>query len=176
VREDLPPTLKEAAQHAGLSRVATIREKFHDLHHNLIARISERRRKQLEQIRSSLDAAVTQEPAVSPSYLAQQVGKCPGHLYALFPDLWRTISLRWCDFKSGEFNRKREHLRQEVRRIVVDLYSAGVYPSRERVQALIAESPLRSTYIVRRELVRVKRELEERELLQANRRSPMQIG
>ncbi len=153
--EEPPPTIRGVANRVGHRNGQTLRTWFPDLYGALAARASRRRDWWLANIRSVLEAAVTQEPPPSGDAVAAGAGVASSQLRTLFPDLWRELVARHTTYKGQEGARNRREFQETVRRIAQELLRAGKYPSRRRVQALLPESKLGGAHLIVREVKKV---------------------
>ena len=158
LREDPPPSVKSLSERVGFSDSWAYLH-FPSLCRALGACRSKRKHRELAIIQSELRAALSEEPVPSLAVLCKRVGKSISHLASLFPSLYRRLRKRYAARRAGEVAQRHAAYRMEVRRVVTELEAEGIYPSRQRVQSLIAGPGLTSSQLSR-EIKRIRRGLQ----------------
>jgi len=92
-------------------------------------------------IRQTLEAALTNEEESPPSMrtVSKGLGHSPRELREHFPELCRAISSRYKNYSKVRGEQKQERLKNEVRQVILDIRSQGLYPSSRRVCSLLSE-------------------------------------
>jgi hypothetical protein len=168
--EEPPPTLKEVAHRLGHKTAGSIALSFPVLCRALVARSQQQHRKQLEQVRSALQAALKEQTPPLKQTLANRTGLTRGYLATLFPGLWRRLGARSREHQKQEAEKRRQMLRQEVREIVGELLTKGTPPTRRLVRSMITRSPIKGGHLIVREIKQAEDEVR-RQLL-----PPIQAG
>lgn len=93
-----------------------------------------------QRARRALTRVVESRTSPPPSMreVARRLGSESANLYQRFPDLCRAISARFQAYRKAQSLARRQHLCDEVREVTLDLQSQGVYPSHDRVEALLS--------------------------------------
>lgn len=77
-------------------------------------------------------------PPPSMREVARRLGSAPANLYHRFPELCRAISARFQAYRKAQSLERRQQRCKEVREATCRLYREGVYPSHDRVEALLS--------------------------------------
>jgi AraC-like DNA-binding protein len=154
---DPPPSVKSLSKRVGFSDSWAYHH-FPALCRALGACRSKRKHRELAIIQSELRAALSEEPVPSLAVLCKRVGKSISHLASLFPSLYRRLRKRYAARRAGEVAQRHAAYCMELRRVVSELEAQGIYPSRQRVQSVIAGPGLTSSQLSR-EIKRIRRGL-----------------
>lgn len=94
----------------------------------------------VQRVRKALARAVGRRESPPPCMreVARRLGSNSANLYQRFPTLCRAISARFQAYRKAQSLARRQHLCDEVREVTLDLQSQGVYPSHDRVEALLS--------------------------------------
>ena len=99
-----------------------------------------RKRLRPETLRQDLQAIITAQEELPPSLqeVAQRLGHSVPALRRNCPDLCEALVRRYTVYIQAQKQQRLETRAKEIREAVLSLQSAGVYPSQERVAALLA--------------------------------------
>ena len=106
-------------------------------------------------VRIALENALNEEPPPSLHQFAKRFGGGQCSLRKLFPEASSALKARYHNWRTQAGRQAREALESEVARLVLDLYTRGIYPSYDRVGSLLPAS-MQGAYIV--DIVRGNRE------------------
>jgi hypothetical protein len=135
--EQDPPSLDKVRKRLGYSTSKVLRNHFPALCDELLARRRLRRQQQLIDLKKKLQSALLEWPAPS------LVGLCkrfdlPSHcLDRMFPTECASICARYVCARKETSERRNEQTRKEVRRVMRQLCSVGLYPTLKRVRAVL---------------------------------------
>jgi hypothetical protein len=113
-------------------------------------------------VRRALEAFLVsaEDPPPSLREMARRLGLGTSEgLYRRFPELCRAIAARYLAGRRQRTARRQEDLRHEVRQVVATLHAQGLYPSANRVHALLRQPPVFRHPVVRAAWVEALREL-----------------
>jgi len=113
---------------------------FPELCGKLKERWRQGRDERIRAVGDALQVALEHEPTVPADIVATRQGIYSDYLAKLFPEAWRKLNAQFTAAKKQKFAEKREALRCEVRRTVLDLCARGKYPTRRCVTSLLATS------------------------------------
>jgi len=126
--EDPPLTLLQLARRAGICSEATLKKKWPEV----CASQSLRRLKWIESARDrqreALIPATTEEPPPSPLDVCRRLAISRSYLRKWFPDINRTLSIRWRTRETEAAQQRHQLLAQEVRNAVFRLFDLGIPP------------------------------------------------
>jgi plasmid stability protein len=158
--EEPAPTLKQVAHRLGYKAGRPYNRHFSPLFKRVAARVRSDLQQQKNKIRSVLEAALKEEPPPLMHTIARRVGLTRSYLTALFSDLWQRLGARSKVHRMQESARKREMLQQEAREITKQLLKSGTPPTRRMVQSMITRSPIKSSYLIDKEIRKAVEELQ----------------
>ena len=158
--EEPAPTLKQVAHRLGYKGGRPYSRYFSPLLKTLAAHARKHRQQQKNKIRAVLEAALKEEPPPLMHTVARRAGFTRAHLAALFPGLWRRLGDRSKEHRVREAERKRQMLQQEAHEIALRLLRTGTPPTRRLVGLMIARSPIKSSYLIDKEIRRVRAEVQ----------------
>lgn len=148
LEEDPPPTLRTVRQRLGYTTDTTLKYQHPELCQAIIARHKDFVQAITMKIQPALEGALTEYPPPSVRQVARNVKRSIGKLYRLAPALCRKIAARRLEHLAHRAAQKRAALRCEIKRAVVELHAAGIYPSPARVTRIL---PASVAYLMRRE-------------------------
>jgi AraC-like DNA-binding protein len=150
--ENPAPTLKTIAQRLGRKYITSLQRWFPELCGKLTERWRQGRDERIRVAGDALQAALEHQPTVSADIVAERYGISSNHLARLFPEAWRKLNAQFTAAKKQQFAEKREALRREVRRVVLDLCGQGKYPTLRCVSSLLVTSDYRSENVIASEI------------------------
>jgi hypothetical protein len=105
---------------------------------------SRRHRRDSDLIRQQVQAAIEAdgESPRSTAQITKDLGRRYDELYRVCPDLLRQIAFRYRVATRERSTRRVERIRTEVREAVAHLHAQGVYPSVNRVRAMLSQPVL----------------------------------
>ncbi len=157
--EEPPPTLKQVANRLELTTPISLRDWFPDLCRLLVARRPKYCKERLARVRTTLLAALREEPPPLMKSVASRVGLSRSYLTMLFPSICRRLRARSAGHRKQEAETRRERLRQEAREIARKLLRAGTPPTRKRVMSMITRSPIKCGHLLIPEIRKVEVEV-----------------
>jgi len=143
LEEDPPPTMFKMVQRVRFASAAALRRSFGDVCDQLLDRRAAFREARAAKLRKLLEAALTEDPAPSIRTLCQRLDLHTVMFAKMFPDLWTAISARFRQAIKERAGIRRDHLREEVRQIVIEMWRQGVYPGVDRVWAALSQTSLK---------------------------------
>ena len=138
--ETPPPSIVVLAQRIDCNAVS-LRCHFPDITRDLVSRYkSYWLNTDWELVRVRLKEMLCADPPSSVSEAARSLGLLQRGIRTRFPELTRAIAERFEKYVKDRMEKRKEQLRQEIRRVVAELQSAGLYPSVKRVAARVKAS------------------------------------
>jgi AraC-like DNA-binding protein len=133
LHEDPPPTLVDLSCRLGYSSSTVIRMYEHDLCDQLAERHKAHRKKRREDIREAAVAMLTEKPVPSVGDVCKRLGITRFFIGKYFPETRNLVAEQHRLSMSDETTRRREVLFRDVRNIIVDLQSRGLYPTVNKI-------------------------------------------
>lgn len=159
LKEDPPPTLTEVSRRVGYLDFQPLQRSFPTLCVALQDRRKEYRSRRSAELRTAFEALLSEDPPLSVRKAFQRVGVHDKVLRDKFPDLVIAIASRYLKHRAETSERRKDLLRKEIRRIVVQLYHQGIFPSSTRVTRLLPTTSLKGWELRGRYLKEVRQEL-----------------
>jgi transcriptional regulator with XRE-family HTH domain len=159
LEENPAPSLERVCKRLGYESTTALRNYFPELCRALVARRACDRAGRKDQMRSALEAILSEEPPPTVPAVCKRNGLSESWLYNLHPDLIRAIAERHRTRRDQSMKDRRELSRTEVFQIVADLHRGGERPSHARVQAALSANAVRDWATISRFLKEAKREL-----------------
>jgi AraC-like DNA-binding protein len=131
-----PPSIREIAE-----RLSCSLERLYNLYPQICHAIVKRHQSvfDTDALRRELEAALAETSLPPPSfrYVAKRVGFSETRLRRHFPELCSQISLKYLTFKKNSGIATKQHIRDEVKSVVIQLSIEGCYPSLRKVRQLL---------------------------------------
>lgn len=121
--------------------VVSLRCHFPDITQELASRYkSYRCHTDWEFVDARLKELLSNDPPLSVSESARSLGISARGIRLRFPELTRAIAERFKKYVKSRVKKRKERLRKEIRGVVAELKSEGLYPSIRRVAARVKGS------------------------------------
>jgi transcriptional regulator with XRE-family HTH domain len=134
LRNRVTPSVEEIARKLKMSG-STLRSRHASLCRELSVKHAEYRKQKWHQVEATLRLVIEcEQPPTSMRELAGRLGIHLNTLNERFPDLCHQISERAAAGRKARALRRKDELRDKVRRAAMEVYRQGRYPSVERVQ------------------------------------------
>jgi hypothetical protein len=137
-----PPTLREVCQQIGLSAIHVSRAHAPALCGKLKARRREYAEACRAELLDSLKAMLNEVPSPSPKEVYVRLGITKSIATYNFPELCRTIIVRYRQHRHQQSQARQEAVRQEIWATVRRLHAQGLCPSVGRVRSLLKNESL----------------------------------
>ena len=137
------PTIGEVAAQFGVTE-ETLTYRYPDLCDKIVARISERKTRELERHRHELQAALMEHPLPSAEAISARTGLTLKYLGKIHPDLYAQYRERTDEARRLAVSNRRAAFEAEIRSATIELIDRGLYPSRRRVLKAIPNPSMRS--------------------------------
>jgi hypothetical protein len=151
--EDPPPTFCEVIRRSR-SNIDHMRGAFPELCDRICVRRAAFQEKRATELRESLEAALTENPAPSIKTICKRLDLHPVMLAKMFPDLRAAFRSKYKQMRAEASRIRREQLRKEVLRIMDEFQREGVHPGLNRVWASLSESSLKDWPV----LIRIRKQ------------------
>jgi transcriptional regulator with XRE-family HTH domain len=142
VHEHPVPAWPDLCKRVGYSRSALGR-RFPVLYKQIAARHRELRDQQTAEIRETLQAALVESPPPSLASMCRRVGHAPKFLLENCAEECKGLRLRYRRHRKETSQRRREELKEEVRKIVQKLWLQGMHPTLVRVLPFLSKTRLK---------------------------------
>jgi AraC-like DNA-binding protein len=159
LEEEPPPSLDQISKRLGFGSPTPLRNYFPDLYQALVARRANYQANRRDEIRSALEAILSEEQPPTIPAVCKRVGLSESWLYSLYPDLIRAIAARHRIRRDRLMKDRREGSRKEVFQIVADLHRQGERPSQALVQARLSANAVKDWGTISGLLKEAKRRL-----------------
>jgi AraC-like DNA-binding protein len=146
-----PLSLKEVAAQLGFTE-ETLTYRYPDLCGKIVARISERKTREVERQRHELRTALMEDPLPSAEVISARTGRTLKHLGRIHPDLYMQYRERSEEAQRLAVLNRRAAFETEVRSATIELIGRGIHPSRRRVFSSIENPTLKSTRLLDRQI------------------------
>jgi AraC-like DNA-binding protein len=153
------PRLKELAKRCGFQTHRRLSELFPELCRQISARFAAERKEWVIGARAQLLSALGEAVPPSVKELSRRLGHEQGTLYRYFPEECDELSARRARYLKEESIKKKQRRREEIRRVVVDLHSQGIYPSHRRVGERLSKPSILLGFFDEEVFREIKREL-----------------
>lgn len=137
LQEDPPPSLSKLSNRVGYMSTMALRRHFPVLCAALQAQRKQYRVKRIAELRNVAQAQLSKEPPPSLQTVCRRLGVAVTHLRHHCPDLAHAIVARYLGHRADVTRKRREAMREEVRRAICTLLDQGIYPSYARVSGLL---------------------------------------
>jgi len=144
------PTIGEVAAQFGVTE-ETLTYRYPDLCDKIVARISERKTRELERHRHELQAALMEDPLPSAEAISARTGLTLKYLGRIHPDLYAQYRKRTDEARRLAVSNRRAAFEAEIRSATIELIDRGLYPSRRRVLKAIPNPSMRHPKILTRQ-------------------------
>jgi hypothetical protein len=108
---------------------------------------------------SNLRAALAEELPRPLEQIASHYGYLANDLRKRYPELCRLIVDRYAAYRRKSSEEKKRLFREDIRRVVLDLYTRGIYPTQSMVRPLLENAPITNLAILTSTLRELRREL-----------------
>jgi transcriptional regulator with XRE-family HTH domain len=141
-RRDPPPSLFRVSKECG-TYPDVLKRHFPELSKQISERYSENRRSERERARQILEEALNSNSTPPPSFtsVCADNGLATSNMYNWFPELCHAISANFLEHRARAAERKREVLRDAVRKAVHQLYENGERPTVCSVWKALGNTP-----------------------------------
>jgi len=131
-----PPSISEIAERLGCS-LKLLRKLSPQIYHALVKR--HQSVFDTDAIRRELEAALADASLPPPTVpdVAKRVGFGAHRLRKHFPELCSQLTLRYLTYKKNSGIARKQHIRDEVKSVVIQLSVEGCYPSLNKVRQLL---------------------------------------
>lgn len=140
LNEEPPPLPDLLAKRLGCA-ASSLRRHHRSLCHALRMRHANYVKRTINNLRAELEAALSHEyPPISLRALACRLGYYDRTLLKYFPDLVPLLIQRFRNHQRSNYLARKQQLKTEMRRVVLDLHQCGLYPSLKRISKYMASS------------------------------------
>lgn len=158
LNEEPPPLPDVLAKRLGCSP-SSLRQHHRSLCLALRMRHANYLKRVIHNLRAELEAALNHEyPPVPLKELARRLGYYKGTLRRYFPDLVPLLIRRFRNHQRADYLARKQQLKTEMRRVVLDLHRCGLYPSLKRISKYMTSTRSLLGNRVARDLLRSIRE------------------
>jgi hypothetical protein len=138
--ETPPPSIVVIAQRIGCNAVS-LRCRFPEITRELVSQYkSYWRNTDWKLVKARLKKVLSNDPPSSMSETARTLGISARRIRQRFPELTRAIAERYEKYVKDRVENRKGQLRQEIRQVLAELKSQGIYPSVKRVAARVKAS------------------------------------
>jgi hypothetical protein len=148
LKENPPPSLKAVLKRNGIGHKKLVFKSLPELCVAISIRFTKWKKTQKTNVKLNLQAALSEDAPVSLIGITKRYGYCLPSLYRLYPELCHRISTRFRNYQKACRKRKRELVKQSVKKIAIDLCNEGLYPSQEQVTPLLETEYQRNWLII----------------------------
>ena len=148
LQSDLPEEPRAVARRLGYGSTHQLKIKYSQLFKNIRDRHQAHKKAQfLSEMRTQLDAALTQVPPPTLKDTTRKLGVSDGWLRKHFPDERRAIAVRFLTYREEQTALNRASDRDRLRTIVRELHANGTFPSMNAVLDVFTASALKRTEV-----------------------------
>jgi DNA-binding phage protein len=134
-----PPSLDELRKRLGYSCSTVLKNHFPVLCNEILTRRRLHRRERILELKGALRSALLDVPAPSLVSLCKTLNTPEHALEKMCPRECALIRARYRHARAGTSVRRKEQLRQEVRKIMQKLHGEGNYPTIKQVRSLLSQ-------------------------------------
>ncbi|MGC2236911.1 MAG: TniQ family protein [Pyrinomonadaceae bacterium] len=137
---DFPPLpLQTIAKRLGYKDPSGFSERFPELCRAISIRFK-KYNPRFEIVSKALQIALTENPPPTLESISKSLNVCSSFLYKCNSEICYQISERYRQFTKNMSLQRRKERHEMIRKIVLDLHSKGIYPSRDKVSHLLTSS------------------------------------
>lgn len=159
LKEVPPPSFHQVIKRLEHLHVGNIRNQLPELCRAIIDRYAEWESARQTEVMSNLRAALAEELPRPLEQIASHYGYLTNDLRKRYPEWCRLIVDRYAAYRRKSSEEKKRLFREEIRRVVLDLYTRGIYPTQSMVRPLLENAPITNLAILTSTLRELRREL-----------------
>jgi hypothetical protein len=137
LNDEPPPALDDLRRRLGYSCSTVLKSHFPVLYNEILARRRSHRREKMLDLKETLLSALLDVPAPSLVRLCKTLNTPEHVLEKMCPRECASIRARYRHAREDASVRRKEQLRQEVRKIMKNLHNEGKYPTIKEVRFLL---------------------------------------